>query len=771
MGQAVSLPDCFLWPAKCTNGGMFRGRVFSWTTFVVLSAGIAMISCRKSPQAREANFLANGQKLFDKHDYARALLEYRNAAGAVPRDAEPYYRIGLTELAMGDARSAVAALRKATELNPKHEGAQLQLAALQTATTNKSLVEDASSRLQEVLKASPQNTQANDLLALAEWKLGNNDEALKRLEENLQKFPSNLSSSVLLARFKLSRKDFDGAEEALKKAVAAAPDSSYAVMALAELHLMAGKNDVAETEIRRAAQLDPKNARALFGLAAIQSAGNRMDEAEQTYRQISALPRKEYKPVHALFLFKTGKQEAALTELKKLAQDDPRDPAARRRVIAACFAMKKLDEAQSMLAADLKKNPKDVDALLMRSQLLLRSGKAAEAQKDLEQVLHYKPDSAEAHFAIALAYAAQGLEQNAKRELTRAVELKPALLDARIALARTYTQENQPKAAIELLDQAPNSQINLAPVMVERNWALLARGDTEKMKPLLASALASHREPVFVLQQALLRFEEKDYAGARASAEETLKAMPDDVRAARIIAETYGAQKQNEKATERLTEIARSHPNSAPYQHLLGLWQTKVGNRAGARQAFEAALAADPAFVPAELALADMDRNENHSDAAAQRLNRVLARDPKNNGALMLMAELDMAAGNRNDAIARYRTVLSSNPTNVMALNNAAYLLAFDNPDEALTLAQRAAEAAPDSPAIQDTLGWVYYRKGIYRSAINYLSAAVSKEPTPRRQFHLAMSYIRAGDSGTGQKILQTALQKDPKLPVTERGW
>jgi putative PEP-CTERM system TPR-repeat lipoprotein len=750
---------------------MTNRRVVCWRTALVLSAGIALISCRKSPQAKEAAFLANGQKLFDKHDYARALLEFKNAVGVMPKDAEPYYRIGLADLAMGNLREGVAALRKATSLNPKHEAAQLKLSQIQTATTNRGLVEDASSRLQEVLKSSPENTQANDLLALAEWKLGNNDEALKRLEENLQKFPKSLSSAVLLARLKLSKKDIAGAEEVLKKAVASAPDSSYAVLALAELHLLNRQTDVAETEIRRAVQLDPKNGRALLGLAAIQTAGNRTDEVEQTYRQLSALPEAQYKPLHALFLFRSGKQDAALEELKKLARDDPRDQAARRRVIAACLTMKKYDEALGLLAADLKRNAKDTDALFLRSEVYLRTGKPAEAQKDLEQVLHYRPDSAEAHLAMALTYSPQSMAQNRRQELTRALELNPALMDARIMLARGYTLENQPKTALELLDKAPPVQKNRANLVAERVWALLQSGKAAAARPYITGMLAIRREPVFLLQDALAKYEEKDYAGARESAEELLKISPEDVRAARVIAESYGAQKQAPKAVDRLNQLAAARPNSAPLQELLGMWQLKADNRPAARQAFQSALNANPSSVSAQLALAELDRTESHPEAAAQRLNQILKGDPNNASALMLMAELDMAAGKRSEAINRYRAILSVNNSNPMALNNAAYLLAFDNADEALSLAQRAAEVAPESPAIQDTLGWVYYRKGIYRSAITHLTAAVSKEPTPRRQFHLAMSYIRAGDAGIGQKMLQTALHDDPKLPVTERGW
>ena len=92
-------------------------------------------------------------------------------------------------------------------------------------------------------------------------------------------------------------------------------------------------------------------------------------------------------------------------------------------------------------------------------------------------------------------------------------------------------------------------------------------------------------------------------------------------------------------------------------------------------------------------------------------------------------------------------------------------------PDQALTLAQRATELAPEDPGVQDTLGWIYYRKGLYSMAVRYLKTAVEKGPNPRRQFHLGMSYLKVGNQATGQRIVLEALQKDPNLAKTEQGW
>jgi tetratricopeptide (TPR) repeat protein len=195
-----------------------------------------------------------------------------------------------------------------------------------------------------------------------------------------------------------------------------------------------------------------------------------------------------------------------------------------------------------------------------------------------------------------------------------------------------------------------------------------------------------------------------------------------------------------------------------------------AGDVAAARKALETAKTTDPTFLSA-LALAELDRREGRMDEARQCLIGVLTADPKNVPALLSLASFENDAGNRDAAIARYRAVLDIDGSNIFALNNLAYALALDDTDQALRLAQKALEVAPDNATVQDTMGWVYYRKGNYSTAVNYLKTAVGKEPTPRREFHLAMSYLKSGAQDVGQKMLQEALQQDPNLPRTEKGW
>jgi tetratricopeptide (TPR) repeat protein len=745
----------------------FRGfAAMTMLVFYGMSTG-----CSTSPQAKEAKHLKRGAELRDKKDYSRSLLEFKNASLAMPKDAEPYYQMGLTFLAAGGPANALTLFRKATELNPKHQQAQLKLAELMTVSNHQENLQQAASRLEQVLSASPDNSEASEALAFAEWKMGKTEDAVARLEDTLKKFPSRLETSVVLARLKLAHKDLPGAEQILKQAIASAPQSSAAELALGQLYMLTNQADKAEVELHKAIQLDPKSGPALLGMAAVQISGKRMEEADKTYAQISALPDAQYKPMHALFLFRAGKRDAAVVELEKLAKENPNDREARDRLFAAYLSTDKKQAAQNLLEAALKKNPKDTDALFERAGLSLRGGNAVEAEKDVQQVLHAKPDFAEGHAVLATIYRSQGMTNNERQQLNEALRLKPGLLQARLSLARSYTKSNDAKAALDLLNGAPPEQKTQLQFVTERNWAMLMAGETKELRAVLDQVLRVKRFPEIVIQDAVLRLQQADYAGARADAEEAIKNNPDDSRGPRILADTYLGQKQPAKAEERLKQLAAEHPQSAPLANLLGQWYLNSKNLPAARKSFEAALADNPKFLEADLALAGMDQMEMHLDAAHQRLVAIVAADPANVQALLSLGSVAGAMEHQDEAMREYRAVLDLDGSNVVALNNLAYSLAASDPDVALKYAQHAAELAPDNAAIQDTLGWIYYRKATYSTAVTYLETAVKKEPTPRRQFHLAMSYLKSGNRDLGQKTLQLAIGQDPKLPETEKGW
>lgn len=764
-----------VWRPNCLFPRRFQQTQTAMRHLLFLSALFALAiapACRRTPQQKETAFLKKGNDLLQKKDYSHALLEFQNAAAQMPKDAEPYYRLGLTYVGQHNVVAAYQAFRHATDLNPKHKGAQIKLAEILTATRRKDVLEDAAKRLRGVLADSPGAVEASDTLAVAEAEMGDTASATRRLNEIAEKAPADLHAAVNLARLKLQQHDFKGAEEAIRKVEAAAPKQPQPPTALAQLFLAANQLDKAEDEVRRALGFDPNNGPALATLADILARGKRMDELDQVYKRLSTLPDKRYRNLHARFLYQTGKRDAALTEFEQLTKSNPDDRATRSELVAIYFQMGKVAQAQQALASALKKNARDTDALFQRSQLYLQSGKIDEAMQDLTQVLHFQPDSAKAHVAIGIAYDAKGEPANKQREFTEALKLNPGLLLVRLSLAGSLSSAGHGDAALEVLDKALPAQKNTAGYMVERNWALWSMGRTKELEAALEKDMTGGaRIPELYLQRALLRLKKADYAGARSDAEEMLRNNGQSAMAVRLVADTYVAQHENAKAMARLQEAAQAHPQSAPLETLLGQWYVAAGKLDEAQKAFEAAKSADFKYLEADYGLAQIEYRRKNLPGAAQRLSAIANVDRRNVAVLMFLARVQEESGDRDSAIKRYRQVLDFDANNAGALSALAYDTAFESPDEALKLAEHAVEVAPDNAEAQDALGWIYYRKGIYQNALNYLKTASTKAPTPRHQFHLAMAYLKTGDQKLGQQTMAAALAKDPELPKREQGW
>jgi len=729
------------------------------------TATLLVLSGCASPQAKEAKYLEQGKREFQSKNYAIAVLHLKSAIQAQPKDAEPYYQLGLVYLAAGDFNPGASYLRKAVELNPQHTGAQLKLAELMASSRSREIVEEAQKRTEDVLNLLPGDVDALNVLALTELRLGKPESAEAHLQQALLKSPGHLRSSVALAQTRLARKDLAGAEEALKQAAARAPGSPEPCDYLGGFYVALGRTAEAEQQFRRALEIDPKHGPALLSMGAMQAQAGHLDQADKTYRQVAGLPQKQYRPVHALFLFQSGRRDEAVEEFEKLAKSDPSDRTLRTHLVRAYFSVNRVGDAIKVLTAALKKNPVDADALMQRSRIYLAWGNYNESRADLHQVLHFRNDSPEAHYLLAKVEQAQGDARIPRQELGEALRLDPAYLAARIDLARALIGGGGAQAAMALLEEAPAEQKSTLAFVLQRNWALLALGQIPQARAGIDQILNAGKNPDGLLQDAVLKLIQKDYAGSRISAEGVLRLNPEDTRALGVLVQGYSAQNQLPAGLDKAREQAVREPKSAAVQAFLGQLLLNNGDRAGARAAFSAARAANPNLLAADLALAQLDIAEGRKEEASKRIIAAVSLHPDSVPGQMLWGELEAMYGRNASAIEHYRKANVMDPRNFQALNNLAYLLSENNqPDEALKYAQQAKELAPDNPAVDDTLGWTYYQKALYPLAVSHLQSAVTREGTARRRYHLAMAYLKAGDTNRGRQSLETALKMDPLL-------
>jgi tetratricopeptide (TPR) repeat protein len=120
------------------------------------------------------------------------------------------------------------------------------------------------------------------------------------------------------------------------------------------------------------------------------------------------------------------------------------------------------------------------------------------------------------------------------------------------------------------------------------------------------------------------------------------------------------------------------------------------------------------------------------------------------------------AQAKRNTAAeADLRRAIELNPAHAEALNYLGFLWVDENRnlEEAYSLLKRAHLLAPNNGAITDSVGWAYYRKGDYPTALQYLELASQQEPgAPEILSHLADTYFKLGQPEEARKLWQRAL-------------
>lgn len=123
-------------------------------------------------------------------------------------------------------------------------------------------------------------------------------------------------------------------------------------------------------------------------------------------------------------------------------------------------------------------------------------------------------------------------------------------------------------------------------------------------------------------------------------------------------------------------------------------------------------------------------------------------------------------------AEADFRAALALNPDQPQVLNYLGYSLVErgEKLDEALGMIETAADAAPNSGAIIDSLGWVLFQLGRYDEAVGYMEQAASLEALdPIINDHLGDVYWAVGRSIEATFQWNRALSLDPEEELAER--
>jgi tetratricopeptide (TPR) repeat protein len=173
----------------------------------------------------------------------------------------------------------------------------------------------------------------------------------------------------------------------------------------------------------------------------------------------------------------------------------------------------------------------------------------------------------------------------------------------------------------------------------------------------------------------------------------------------------------------------------------------------------------DPQNIQLYKDLGQVYLEQNNLEAAEKTYRLILELQPKEATGHLFLGTVYEKQGKTNEAIGEFTKTIGLNPDDHIALNALGYLYAQEgiNLDEAEAMIKKALEFESNNGAYIDSLGWVYFKKGMLEPAIKELERAANLLDDPVIFEHLGDAYFKKGEFIKARESWQKSLGIDPK--------
>ena len=718
--------------------------------FRYVAAGFCLLGLLtgcSNPQKAKLKYLESGQRYFEKGQYREAGIQFQNALRLDSHLAVAHYRLALVDLKLGQWPDAYQELSTTIQNEPHNYAARLEMAKLMIFGHQ---YPGAKEQLDLLVQKEPNN--ADVYLTLAQYyNSGSKDPAAATaaLHKVLQLDPKRSDAYLSLGMIQMQTQQWADAEANIKKAAELSPKNPDTLLALGNFYQTRGRFPDAEQAFQQAIQIVPDDPNPRIALAALYLAENKRDQAESFLRDS-----KKYFAGNSVgyrllgdFYWHTSQYDKAETEYASLYRAHPKDPVVKGNYIQLLILRNHLDDARKLTAELVKDQPSNIDAQIYKAEINVRDGKT-------------DPDNAVAHYQFGLALDQLGNASRAETEWRETVRLRPDIVEAHRALAAAAMHDND----AAFLSQEADQIIALAPAAPD-GYLLRAVAEYDRKQYTAAeqyiktSIDKEPNNPPAYVELGSVRLAEGRSADAQKSFQQALDLDPNSADAISGLMNVDLAEKQPDKAIATIKAQLAKYPGNPDFHVMLGmLLKDQKKDFSGAEAEFKEALKLNPNDAGAYLKLGTLQNERGATDDAVQTYVEAAKHNPKEVGFFLLAGGIYEDKKDWDHAKQMYQKVLAVQPENPIASNNMAYAMLQQggNVDVAFQMAQTAHRLLPDNPSSSDTLGWAFYHKHVYTSAIDLFKEAVKKNPSSvLYNYHLGLAYARNGQSALAQKQLE----------------
>lgn len=445
-------------------------------------------------------------------------------------------------------------------------------------------------------RAHPQNAAIQNVLGIINTKLGYLPVADQHYEKAIRLAPKFEEAHKNLGFNYLNEKQYALAEKQLKTAVTLEPADPFAHYYLARLYLGTAHDQQAVEQMEPSRPLLKNDPEAAFEMA---QACLHLNQTKAALRLIHALEQRlsvsqEYQLAVALF----AKQDyaPAVDLLRRAVVADPQSWTNKYNLAVGLLKIKQTAEATSLLgslAAErpqdssilsllgmayeaggnpakaleayqnaVRADPKNPDAYLNYTRLLMQLGRYDESQQVVQKGLKAVPDAYALEMRLGSVEMMTGKYAEARASFQKGIAGHPEIPLGYVALAETYLHEQQNEQAAKVLANARKKLPHQFMLEYFYGQALMRSGRKDEAMGILKEAVALNPSvPEGHYELGKVYFESNHLDVARKEFERTIQLSPRFASAYYQLARIYKQQGETGKArqmAERTSELRQA---------------------------------------------------------------------------------------------------------------------------------------------------------------------------------------------------------------------
>lgn len=373
-------------------------------------------------------------------------------------------------------------------------------------------------------------------------------------------------------------------------------------------------------------------------------------------------------------------------------------------------------------------HPNNLEISLYLGMLLVQQSKDAEATKIFQNIIKHSRDKKH------LASYYLGRIQQKNEDFSKAEKHYKASLKARkdfspstLALAEIYEQTDQTAKAIKLLEDFQKTHGSNEQIALYLSKIHIQQQDFDKAYEQYEIIEAFNPNDFgFKMRMAFILIKQQKYKQALGKLQALLQEASQKDRVRFYIGAIYEDTQEYAKAIEQFLQI----PASSSYYNEARIYAAYLENKQGhpekALKILEESMSFKPSTPKFFLVYASLLNEIKQHDKAIKSLLQATKSFPRNQQLHFILGSIYDKIGNKEKTIETMKYVLSLNPQHVEALNYLAYTYAETNQhlDKAEEMARQALQLKPNDGYIQDTLGWIMFKKGDIKGSIKLLESA-----------------------------------------------